>query len=123
MSLCKTCLPLVEAAKLVESNGVIPLKHLFCSQFQPKGYKSDKAIRRFMQLPIVILKVKGTLHVLEYNPNIEYERLQELIDKLIPEQKLTLGLNREALQALCNLASTEADRKLIRVGTTQISIP
>ena len=118
MSLCKTCLPLVEAAKLVESNGVIPLKHLFCSQFQSKGYKSDKAIRRFMQLPIVILKVKGTLHVLEYSSNIEYERLQELIDKLIPEQKLTLGLNREALQALCNLASTEADRKLIRVATT-----
>ena len=118
MSLCKTCLPLVEAAKLVESNGVIPLKHLFCSQFQSKGYKSDKVISRFMQLPIAILKVKGTLHVLEYSSNIEYERLQELIDKLIPEQKLALGLNREALQALCNLASTEADRKLIRVATT-----
>ena len=76
-------------------------KHLFCSQFQTKGYK---AIRRFMQLPIVILKVKGTLHVLEYNSNIEYVRLQELIEKLIPEQKLSLGLNREALKALCDLA-------------------
>ena len=60
MSLCKTWLPLVQSAKLVESNGVIPLKHLFCSQFQHKGYKSDKAIGRFMQLPIVTLKVKGT---------------------------------------------------------------
>ena len=42
VALCKTCLPLVEAAKLVKSSGVIPLKHLFCSQFQSKGYKSDK---------------------------------------------------------------------------------
>ena len=118
LSLCKTCFPLVEAANLVESSGVIPLKHLFCSQFQSKGCKSDKANRRFMQLSIVILKVKGRLHVLEYSSNIEYERLQELIEKLIPEQKLSLGLNREALQALCNLSSTEADRKLISVATT-----
>ena len=39
-------------------------------------------------------------------------------EKLIPKQKLSLGLNREALQALCNLSSTEADRKLIMVATT-----
>jgi hypothetical protein len=71
-----------------------------------------------MQLPVVILKVKGTLHVLEYSSNTEYERLEELTEKLIPEQKLSLGLNREALKALCDLASTEADRKLIRVATT-----
>jgi hypothetical protein len=58
------------------------------------------------------------LHVLEYSSNTEYERLQELIEKLIPEQKLSLGLNREALKALCDLASTESDRKLIRVATT-----
>jgi hypothetical protein len=62
LALCKTCLPLVEAAKLVESSGVIPLKVLFCSQFQSKGYKTDKAIRRFMHLPVVILKVKGKVH-------------------------------------------------------------
>ncbi len=57
LALFKACLPLVEAAKRVESSCVIPLKHLFCSQFQTKGHKSDKAICRFMQLPIVILKV------------------------------------------------------------------
>ena len=111
-------MPLVESAKRVESSGVIPLKHLFCSQFQTKGYKSDKAIHQFMQLPIVILKVKGTLHVLEYNFNIEYVRLEELIEKLIAEQKLSMGLNREALKALCDLASTEAGRKLIKVAAT-----
>jgi benzoyl-CoA reductase/2-hydroxyglutaryl-CoA dehydratase subunit BcrC/BadD/HgdB len=99
-------LPLVETAKLVERSGVIPLKVMFCSPFQSKGYKSDKAIRQFMQLPVVILKVKGTLHVLEYSFNAEYERLQERIEKLISEQKLSLGLNREALKALCDLAST-----------------
>ena len=71
-----------------------------------------------MQLPIAILKVKGTLYVLEYSSNIDYVRLQELIEKLIPEQNLSLGLNREALKALCGLASTKADRKLIRVATT-----
>lgn len=99
--LCKTCLPLVEAAKPVEISGVIPLKKLFCCQFDSKAYKSDKAICQFMQLPIVLLKLKGILHVLEYNPYTEYVKLQELIEKLIPEQKLSLGLNREALKAYC----------------------
>ena len=116
--LCRMCLPLIEVAKQVEIQGVGSLKSLFCSQFGSKAYKSDKAIRRFMQLPVVVLKLNGTLYVLEYSPYTEYDKLQTLIEKLVPEQKLLVGLSKEALKALCDMASTEADRKLLRVATT-----
>lgn len=90
------CLPLIEVAKQVEIQGVGSLKSLFCSQFGSKAYKSDKAIRRFMQLPVVVLKLKGTLYVMEYSPYTEYDKLQTLIEKLVPEQKLLVGLSKEA---------------------------
>ena len=38
--------------------------------------------------------------------------------KLVPEQKLSVGLNREALKILCDMASIEADRKLLLVAST-----
>ena len=94
--LCRMCLPLIEVAKQVEIQGVGSLKSLFCSQFGSKTYKSDKAIRRFMQLPVVVLKLNGTLYVLEYSPYTEYDKLQTLIEKLVPEQKLLVGLSKEA---------------------------
>ena len=71
-----------------------------------------------MQLPVVVLKLKGTLYVLEYCPSTAYDKLQNLMEKLVPEQKLSVGLNREALKILCDMASTEADRKLLRVAST-----
>ena len=116
---CRMCSPLIEVAKQIEIQGVVSLKSLFCSQFGSKAlYKSDKAVRRFMQLPVVVLKLNGTLYVLEYSPYTEYDKLQTLIEKLVPEQKLSVGLSKEALKALCDMASTEADRKLLRVATT-----
>lgn len=71
-----------------------------------------------MQLPVVVLKLKGTLYVLEYCPSTAYDKLQNLMEKLVPEQKLSVDLNREALKILCDMASTEADRKLLRVAST-----
>lgn len=69
-----------------------------------------KQVPRLMQLPVVVLKLKGTLYVLEYCPSTAYDKLQNLMEKLVPEQKLSVGLNREALKILCDMASTEADR-------------
>lgn len=83
---CKMRVPLIEAAKQVETQGVVPLKRLYCSQFVSKAYKCDKAVRRLMQLPVVVLKLKGTLYVLEYCPSTAYDKLQNLMEKLVPNR-------------------------------------
>jgi len=44
----------MKAAKQVETQGVVPLKRLYCSQFVSKAYQCDKAVRRLMQLPVVV---------------------------------------------------------------------
>ena len=118
LSECETCLSLINAAKQVECQGVVNLKTLFCSHFKSSSCRTDKAIRRLMQLPVVVFKIKGTLYVVEYTNGTDYEKLAEIIEKLIPDQKLHSGLDRESLKALCDMASSEADRKLVRVAAT-----
>ena len=48
-----TCLPLVNAAKEIECQCIVKLQTLFCNHFKFSLYKTDKAIRRLMQLPVV----------------------------------------------------------------------
>ena len=115
---CDTCLPLINAAKEVECQQIVKLRTLFCNHFKSSSYKTDKAIRRLMQLPVVVLKVKGTLYVLEYATQTDYHKLTQVIENLIPCEKMSLGLDRESLKALCDLASSEADRKLVKAAAS-----
>ncbi|CAB3988493.1 Chromatin modification-related YNG2 [Paramuricea clavata] len=71
-----------------------------------------------MQLPIVVLKIKGVLYVLEHTSQTDFQKLTRVIENLIPDKSTHVGLDRESLKALCNLASSETDRKLLKTVAT-----
>lgn len=83
---CKECTNLTDAAKQIDDSGIVPLRSLFAFHFLSPGakYKSDKALRRILQLPVAIFpmelqKGQKTLFVTELNTAVNYEKLGEFL--------------------------------------------
>ena len=102
---CSRCEPTLKVAGEVVDSGIVPLSALYRKYFR-STYKSDKAIRRVIQLPVVIFRAFGQLFVTEYVKNVDFTRLASCVSNFVPEKSLTSGMGRE---------SSEKDRRLIRV--------
>ena len=75
-----------------------------------------------MQLPVVNFEIctggKGSqkLYMTEQHSDVDYVKFVSLFRQLIPKESYAHPglINKDTLNALCGLASTESDRKLIR---------
>ena len=53
---CTTCKPLLDVAKAVISKGYMQLSHAFKSAYPAQMYKTDIALGRMLQKPLVCVK-------------------------------------------------------------------
>ncbi|CAB3995396.1 Hypothetical predicted protein [Paramuricea clavata] len=80
-----------------------------------------------MQLPVVVFRLDEKnktqkLFIVEKQCGIDYRKLVNLVHKFTLETKLeTEGIAKETLRNLCKLATTEADRKLLKFAVCQAS--
>ena len=102
-------------------NGFLPLKDLFCRHFGciPSNFKTDKAVSRMMQLPVAVvpLNIYGgkKWFVWELISSLDYSKLQEFIDGLQnKDAKKDVIIDKDMLQMLCELASSEKDKRLTK---------
>lgn len=116
-SKCNLCAPLITFANELLEHGVVPLSECFRKIFSQE-YKSEKAIRRIMQLPIVVFRVNQKLFVAEYSPDMNYEKFMKFFNLLVPDKTMAKGISRETLKMLCDLSSSEKDKKLIRFAAS-----
>ncbi len=114
---CQQCSSLITFAKDLSKHGLVPLSESFRKCFDCE-YKSDKAIRRLMQLPVAVFRIKDKLYVAENRPDMNYTRFVKFLNMLVPTELMQKGISRENLKILCELASSEKDKKLIRVAAT-----
>ena len=114
---CTECASLISLASYILQEGIAKVSDVYKRQFPSCNYKSDKAVRRLMQLPVVIFK-QEFLFVMEYIPTIDYMEMMAWITKMLPGKAVETKLNKQTLRSLCELASTESDRKLIRCVAT-----
>ena len=70
-----------------------------------------------MQLPVVIFK-RENLFVTELRSDVNYEKMVDWIEKIVPQNDVERKLNKETLKSLCELASTESDRQIIKAVAT-----
>lgn len=115
---CVKCQSALNASLCLTKEGIVPLTFLYREHFKSK-YKSDKAIRRIIQLPVVIFRAFGQLFVTEFVKDVDFLKLFGFVSKLVPAKRISGGLNKESLRLLCELASTEKDRRLTRVAASQ----
>lgn len=118
---CAECKNLISAAEEILKSVVVDLKSLSLSHLKISSYRSDKAIRRIMQLPVVVIRLclngpgSQKLYVTEKMKGVEYSFFPVLINRFIISRKSQVtDLNKELLQGLCQLASTEKDRSLVK---------
>ena len=126
---CEECRKLISAAHHLKEKGIVPLKDFFVNQFPVTGkYKTDKAVRRIMQIPTVIfpleLETTKTLYVAEQQKQVDYNRLQTFLGSLIMSDRARHAqseLTKETLKHLCELASSEKDKRLIKFAACTAS--
>lgn len=114
---CSKCELILKVAGDLMDSGIVPLPALYRKHFR-STYKSDKAIRRVIQLPVVIFRAFGQLFVTEYVEDVDFTKLASCVSHFVPEESLTSGMSRESLKVLCELASSEKGRRLIRVAAS-----
>ena len=114
---CSKCELILKVAGDLMNSGIVPLPALYRKHFR-STYKSDKAIRRVIQLPVVIFRAFGQLFVTEYVEDVDFTKLASCVSHFVPEKGLTSGMSRESLKVLCELASSEKERRLIRVAAS-----
>ena len=122
---CMECSKLVDCAKDILNYGVVELKQIFHKNFKQSKYISNKVIRRMMQMPVVVfmLELSGPgsqkLFITENNPSVDYSVFVKSLKFIVPVENVVTGLSKDQLRALCSLATTEKDRKLIKVAACQ----
>ena len=83
-------------------------------------YKADQAVRKLMQMPVTVVEMclKGPgsqkLCVLESIPGVNVGKLVTFAEKCLSKSSPKAGISKEMLQDLCNLATAESDRLLIK---------
>ena len=118
--MCKDCTALVKFAKLVDTECVVELGPTYKVLFPLINYKADQAVRKLMQMPVTVVEMclKGPgsqkLYVLESIPGVNVGKLVAIAEKCLSKSLPKAGISKEMLQDLCNLATAESDRLLIK---------
>ena len=89
--------------------GIVPLATMYREHFNGK-YKSDKAIQRIIQLPVVIFGGFGQVFDTEFVNGVDFPKLVCVVSKFVPAKCITGDLDKESLRLLCGLASSEKDQ-------------
>ena len=106
---CFDCKNLAAARKIFNSV-VVDLKTLFLEHFTTVIYKSDKAVRRIMQLPVAVIRLcmegpgSHKLYVTSKTRGVNYSLFPRLIEKLvISRRKQVTSRSKKMLKGLCHL--------------------
>lgn len=117
---CLECSHLVELAKAIKEGGIVELADTYRMIFSNLVYKSDLVIRKIMQLPVSVFRMQlhgpgsAKLFVTEKIDGVDYNSFVPLLQKVWQKECSASTLNKKTLKELCNLASSNADKLLIK---------
>lgn len=123
VSVCSKCCGLVSVVKEIQEKGMVKVSETLKKYFSGNAYSSEEAVRKFMSLPVVIFELGDaskrtqTLYMIERHAGVDYIKYVELLRSAsggIDTSCSSNSINKEKLKALCELASSEKDRKLIK---------
>ena len=124
---CTQCLPLIKLANEISGHGLCQVSSLFKNLFSSNRYRSEKAVRKLIQLPVAVFELeiqgKGSQRhfVTELNPGVDYLTFSKVVQQFLVlrnmqalKAEVNINMPRESLSLLGNLASSDADRLLIK---------
>lgn len=111
---CMKCSSLINAAKLVLEENVVPLPYLWNKCCPNMPYNSGKAQRKFLQMPVSAVTVNGAVYITEKKEtHMDYASLRNSIhSNLIKSEKSYV--QTEEYKVLLSVAQGEAEKKLLK---------
>ena len=107
-------------------HGVVDLPTIYRKHFG--SYEWDKAMRRTVQLPVVIFCVQlggsgnKISYVTNFQVNIDYKKYVDWYGRMFSiSNKEKFQLNSSQLKAICKLATTESGQLLIKYAVCESS--
>lgn len=117
---CQECPLLINFSLAVYESGLCELSEIYKKHFGT--YKSVHAVRRCMQLPVVIFAIRTNrqrLFITEYRDNIDFKKFISWYKKISDLNTEVSSFSKDQLNALCKLASTESDRMLLKYAVCE----
>lgn len=117
---CLECSHLVELAKAIKEGGTVEFANTYRMIFSNFVYKRDLVIRKIMQLPVSVFRMQlhgpgsAKLFVTAKIDGVDYNSFVALLQKVWQKECSASRLNKKTLKELCNLASSNADKLLIK---------
>ena len=115
--LCDNCITLIEMAKDIQKRGVVPVSVIY-RQHSKVTYKPSKAVRLLMQLPVAVFRFSGQLFVTELVQGDDISKFVAQIGHHLTSEGVSSSLDKDTLKSICELASSEKDRTLIKVAAS-----
>ena len=124
LQVCSQCEGLISFAHDVINNGIVELKAFFIKHFPKVKYISSKAVRLLMQLPLIVMEIapegpgSKRLYATEFQPGVDAQRFVVIMRQFLHSKKANVREklpSRQKINALCELATTETDRLLLKM--------
>ncbi len=128
ISPCFECVSMLQAARKVLNSGIYPLCSLFKEVFPQVTYHTGNAKRRFLQMPIVAIRIQNVSrnnaewYVTELIHGVDYLKLSRFLNLQAQENKCSApNFLKAELKQLLVLAQSDRERELIKLATFQAS--
>ena len=122
------CKGLIKVAQQVKDKGLVSLNKVYRLAFSDKTYTSKNA-RLLLRIPLIAVPVKQPknrteLFLVEYRDSIDVEYLSKVVNSFGQstcsiKNEERLPLDKEGLEILTSLVSSEKDKEFIRMATCQ----
>ena len=89
------CKALINCAITVLNVGIISLSQVFRNNFPNVTYHSFNAIRRLIQMPIVLFPVCGQLYIMEKVQGLSYSHLSKFLTSRLTIKKAKKGMMKD----------------------------
>ena len=106
------CEAILHIAEMVMNDCIVPVSKAFRIAFPQVTYHQKNAKRRLLQMPVIILRIQGTLFLMEKKDVFDYTGLAKYLN--IAEPHNVKGITKEEVKRLMLLTQSDRERELVR---------
>lgn len=120
---CVQCVAMLSVASVVLEEGFCALSKAFRSAFTQQAYKTDIALRRFLQMPVAAVRIgspqsgNAAWYLVEFVEGVNYITFAQFAEAIVACRSVKsdkIGLTKAEVKAVLGLASSDRERELIR---------
>ena len=121
---CTICEPLLNVARTILTNGHLQLPHALKNAYPTQAYKTDIALSRLLQMPLVCIKPhqQNIWFLCELVEGVDYVKFLSLTDAFFAfKTKASPSISKSEVNAVMTLAQSDCEQQLTRYSIFRAS--